>query len=433
MTLSGGYYNAGGGTSLQKAQGIKDSKDNWNNYLKAVGQGYEDADMRETIVEHAAEDYEWLAGEVGVNFQEVQEIGNEEAMKEYATPAARSHLTVEKSGYGLSKPLYNKAKAVGTKFIFNITAENLITDEKNNVVGVHTNKGNYKAQSIVIATAGFSRNKEMLKSFAPDFAVGESYGSIRQMGDGITMGAEIGAKLKDMWMPIANSIGTQSGDNVCIGPLCTAWTKPYIWVGTDAKRHFREDMYFEYASKKIADLDHGFVWLIFDEGMANEMPAAFSAPAPSPHLKREVEDGYFKKADTIAELAEQINLNPNVLEKTIAKWNNDVNNGQDTEFGRQKDLTAFKAPYYAAKLAPSTPDMAGGLCINTKAEVLDNFDRKISNLFAAGSTTGGWRGMTYPGCGMGITNAIVFGRIAGESAAKNAQVKTDTNSGASQN
>ena len=77
--------------------------------------------------------------------------------------------------------------------------------------------------------------------------------------------------------------------------------------------------------------------------------------------------------------------------------------------------------------------MAGGLCINTKAEVLDNFDRKISNLFAAGSTTGGWRGMTYPGCGMGITNAIVFGRIAGESAAKNAQVKTDTNSGASQN
>ncbi|MBC6342230.1 FAD-dependent oxidoreductase [Lactobacillus kimbladii] len=432
MTLSGGYYNAGGGTSLQKAQGIADTKENWNNYLKAVGQGYEDAGMRETIVEHGAEDYEWLAGEVGVNFQEVQEIGNEEAMKDYATPAARSHLTVEKSGYGLSKPLYNKAKEVGTKFIFNITAENLITDENNNVVGVHTNKGNYKAQSVVIATAGFSRNKEMLKSFAPDFAVGESYGSIRQMGDGITMGAEIGAKLKDMWMPIANSIGTQSGDNVCIGPLCTAWTKPYIWVGTDARRHFREDMYFEYASKKIASLDQGYVWLIFDEGMANEMPAAFSAPAPSPHLKREVEDGYFKKADTIQELAQQINLNPEVLEQTIKKWNNDVTKGEDTEFDRQKDLTAFKAPFYAAKLAPSTPDMAGGLAINTKAEVLDNFDHKINNLYAAGGTTGGWRGMTYPGCGMGITNAVVFGKIAGESAATNVKVEADTSSAVSQ-
>lgn len=114
MTLSGGYYNAGGGTNLQKTQGIKDTKENWNNYLKAVGQGYEDADMREEIVEHGAEDYEWLANDVGVNFQEVQQIGNEEAMKEYAVPAARSHLTVEKSGYGLSQPLFNKAKKLGT-------------------------------------------------------------------------------------------------------------------------------------------------------------------------------------------------------------------------------------------------------------------------------------------------------------------------------
>ncbi|MCT6807249.1 MAG: FAD-binding protein, partial [Bombilactobacillus sp.] len=87
---------------------------------------------------------------------------------------------------------------------------------------------------------------------------------------------------------------------------------------------------------------------------------------------------------------------------------------------------------YAAKLAPSTPDMAGGLSINRRAEVLDNQDRPIANLYAAGSTTGGWRGMTYPGCGMGITNAIVFGRIAGVSAANNATKKVDASSGASQ-
>ncbi|MBA1394462.1 FAD-binding protein, partial [Lactobacillus sp. XV13L] len=188
MTLSGGYYNAGGGTSLQEAQGVADSKANWNNYLKAVGQGYEDPDMRMTIVEHGAEDYEWLANDVGVHFEEVQQIGNEDAMKKYAVPAARSHLTVEKSGYGLSKPLFNKAKEVGVKFIFNITAENLITDRQNRVIGVHTNKGNYRGKGVIVATAGFSRNKEMLKNFAPDFAVGKSYGSIRQMGDGITMG-----------------------------------------------------------------------------------------------------------------------------------------------------------------------------------------------------------------------------------------------------
>lgn len=435
-TLSGGYYNAGGGTSLQKSQGIDDTKENWNNYLKAVGQGYEDPDMREAMVEYGAEDYEWLANDVGVKFEEVQEIGNEEAMKDYAKPAARSHVTVEKSGYGITTPLFKKAKEVGTKFIFNITAENLITDKNSRVIGVHTNKGNFRGKSVIVATAGFSRNKEMLKSFAPDFAVGESYGSIRQMGDGITMGAQIGAKLRDMWMPIATWVAIKSGNNVSIGPLCPlcpSWTDPYIWVGTDAKRHLSEDTYFEFAAKEIATLDQGFVWIIFDQGIVDKMPTAFSAPAPSPHLKREIEDGYIKKADSIEDLAKQTNLNSATLTETINKWNADVEKGRDTEFGRKVDLTELKKPLYAAKMAPATPDMAGGLTINKKTEVLDNQNNPIVNLYAAGSTTGGWRGMTYPGCGMGITNAIVFGRIAGERAAKNAQVKTDTSSGASQN
>lgn len=430
-TLSGGYYNAGGGTSLQKAQGIKDTKENWDNYLKAVGQGYEDPDMREAMVEHGVEDYEWLANDVGVHFEEVQEIGNEEAMKDYAKPAARSHVTVEKSGYGITTPLFKKAKEVGTRFIFNITAENLITDKSNRVIGVHTNKGNFRGKSIIVATAGFSRNKEMLKSFAPDFAVGESYGSIRQMGDGITMGAQIGAKLRDMWMPIATWVAIKSGNNVSVGPLCPSWTDPYIWVGTDAKRHLSEDTYFEFAAKKIATLDQGFVWIIFDQGIVDKMPTAFSAPAPSPHLKREIEDGYIKKAETIEELAKQTNLDPDTLKETINKWNADVEKGKDTEFGRKVDLTKLKRPLYAAKMAPATPDMAGGLTINKKTEVLDNQNNPIVNLYAAGSTTGGWRGMIYPGCGIGITNAIIFGRIAGESAANNAQVTIDASSGAS--
>ncbi len=432
MTLSGGYYNAGGGTSLQRKQGIEDTKENWNNYLKAVGKGYENDMMRDTIVEHGVEDYEWLANDVGVHFLEVQMIGNEMAMKQYATPAARSHLTVEKSGVGLSRPLFKKADEVGTKFIFNITAQNLITDKTNRVIGVHTNKGNFRGKNVIVATAGYSRNKSLLKNFAPDFSVGESYGSIRQNGDGIIMGAEVGAKLSDMWMPIASSIGTQSGDNVCIGPICAAWKNPYIWVGEDGKRHFREDMYFEDGSKHIANLPGGYVWLVFDQRMADEDPGAFSAPAASPHLIREVEDGYFKKADTIEDLAKQTNLDPDVLTDTINKWNTESASGKDSEFGRENVLGALKAPFYAAKMAPSTPDTAGGLTINSHTQVLDNRNEVIPGLYAAGSTTGGWRGMTYPGCGMGITNAIVFGRLAGAEAAKNDAVVSDANTGASE-
>jgi tricarballylate dehydrogenase len=62
---------------------------------------------------------------------------------------------------------------------------------------------------------------------------------------------------------------------------------------------------------------------------------------------------------------------------------------------------------------------------------LDTTDTVIPGLFAAGNATGGLFYNNYPG-GTGLTNAAVFGRIAGESAAefvgKNA-VETLLNSG----
>jgi tricarballylate dehydrogenase len=48
---------------------------------------------------------------------------------------------------------------------------------------------------------------------------------------------------------------------------------------------------------------------------------------------------------------------------------------------------------------------------------LDTTDTVIPGLFAAGNATGGLFYNNYPG-GTGLTNAAVFGRIAGESAAE---------------
>jgi len=59
----------------------------------------------------------------------------------------------------------------------------------------------------------------------------------------------------------------------------------------------------------------------------------------------------------------------------------------------------------------------GGVAITSDAEVLDTTDTVIPGLFAAGNATGGLFYNNYPG-GTGLTNAAVFGRIAGESAAE---------------
>ena len=59
----------------------------------------------------------------------------------------------------------------------------------------------------------------------------------------------------------------------------------------------------------------------------------------------------------------------------------------------------------------------GGVAITPDAEVLDTTDTVIPGLFAAGNSTGGLFYNNYPG-GTGLTNAAVFGRIAGENAAE---------------
>jgi len=58
----------------------------------------------------------------------------------------------------------------------------------------------------------------------------------------------------------------------------------------------------------------------------------------------------------------------------------------------------------------------GGVAITPDAEVLDTTDTVIPGLYAAGNSTGGLLYNNYPG-GTGLTNAAVFGKVAGERAA----------------
>jgi len=59
----------------------------------------------------------------------------------------------------------------------------------------------------------------------------------------------------------------------------------------------------------------------------------------------------------------------------------------------------------------------GGIRINTKAEVLDIEGESIKGLYAAGEVTGGIHGACRLGS-CAISECLVFGRIAGENAAR---------------
>jgi fumarate reductase flavoprotein subunit len=129
--------------------------------------------------------------------------------------------------------------------------------------------------------------------------------------------------------------------------------------------------------------------------------------------------GAVRSADTVERLAEEIGLPPEGLAATVARYNDDVDDGVDALYGKHprflRDLR--KPPFYATELRLAHLAVTGaGLRIDADARVLDCSSRPVPGLFASGECTGGILGDVYVGSGNSLTNGLVFGQVAAETA-----------------
>ena len=74
-------------------------------------------------------------------------------------------------------------------------------------------------------------------------------------------------------------------------------------------------------------------------------------------------------------------------------------------------------PYHAVKCVTSTTSFKGGLKINGKCQVLDNFGDPIPGLYAGGEVSGGLHTKTYL-LGVMTSGAMTQGIIGARSAVK---------------
>ncbi|MOA39269.1 Fumarate reductase flavoprotein subunit [compost metagenome] len=128
-------------------------------------------------------------------------------------------------------------------------------------------------------------------------------------------------------------------------------------------------------------------------------------------------------ANTLRELAEQVGIDGIALEQTAAVYNRDCANGCDSQFFKQAPayFPVQQAPFYAVEIRSAIIGLtAAGLDIDSQARVLDAHKRPIPGLYAAGEVLGCFQGERYGGGGLSIGNAVVFGRLAGIEAARDA-------------
>jgi flavocytochrome c len=136
-------------------------------------------------------------------------------------------------------------------------------------------------------------------------------------------------------------------------------------------------------------------------------------------FERCLKKGIVKSFDTLSGLAEHYRIPASPLEKTVERFNAQVETGVDEDFGKPiLDGAGMlkRSPFYAIRLWPKVHYTMGGALINAQAQVLNLAKEPIKGLYAAGEFTGGIHGACRLGS-CSITECLVFGRIAGGNAA----------------
>jgi len=137
------------------------------------------------------------------------------------------------------------------------------------------------------------------------------------------------------------------------------------------------------------------------------------------------------EADSIGEMATKLALDPTNLNQTVDLFNQATRPGQFDPAALDGCMTVGlkppksnwarpldTPPFYGYPLRPGITFTYLGLTVNEKAQVVMQDDRPAPNIFAAGEImAGNILGQGYM-AGFGMTIGTVFGRIAGEEAAR---------------
>ncbi|HEY6131947.1 MAG TPA: FAD-binding protein [Halioglobus sp.] len=169
-------------------------------------------------------------------------------------------------------------------------------------------------------------------------------------------------------------------------------------------------------------------WAVFDSQhiakymFANTMPGS---KKPAAWL----EGGYLKKADTLADLARQMQVDAAALQATVERFNTFVANNRDEDFHRGEraydrwlgDFThkpsetlgkIESGPFYAAEVYPGDVGTYGGVVTDANARVLREDGSVIAGLYATGVSTASVMGRKYPGAGSSVGPSFVWGYVA---------------------
>lgn len=285
------------------------------------------------------------------------------------------------------------------------------TGETGNTVTVKANKG------VVCAMGGFARNVELRQAFNIQWAdLGESIPSTNHpgaTGDAIKMLMKIGADFVQMGnlqlLPLGDpETGSLSG-------AIEHGVETRIFVNAEGNRFVNEGGRRDEMTHALFAQTGAYLWVIMD---SDTYPTGQEKNNFNETIDSLVEAGRAFRGETLEELCEKIDIPVENLKAALDDYNKHCETKEADAFGRTLYGTPIdNGPFYAGKRVPTMHHTMGGVHINAKTQVINELGQPIPGLYAAGEVTGGIHGSNRLG-GNALTDILVFGRIAGEEAAK---------------
>ena len=364
---------------------------------------------------------------------------------------------------------------MGGSYMLETEAYDLIYDEATNqVTGVlarSTADGTeyvINAKAVVLATGGYAGSAEMEETYLsneyyPLKGAWKQFGMQQNDGKMIQAAIDDGAGTYNISVPPMVHVGGVDGflsgyEAVPIeGQISSSTGRPAVWsvadiplnmaissntlaVGADGKRFTSETalsmfnpwisgphFYSIWGNEQIQDLiANGFDEVPYGPstnylGYGSSIPAGVPLPETEEILQAAIDAGYVYKADTIAELAEKMGFDPEVLEATVEEYNSYCATGVDEAFGKDAQYLAAVegGPYYGIVGSSYCYSTCGGLDINTDFQVLlADGETPMDGLYAVGTDSMGVlfseakAYVTYGGAAQGW--AYTSGRLAGQ-------------------
>ncbi|WP_027626522.1 flavocytochrome c [Clostridium lundense] len=400
LRATGGINAAG--TKFQKEKNIKDTVEKFYEDTMKGGYYKNNPELVKVLTSQAASAVEWLS-DLGADLTDVGRLAGASNDRAHR-PAGGGEV-----GSNIVKTLKKAAKDRKIDIRLNNKAVEILKDDKGNIKGVKALNEEGKeytidTKSVIIATGGFGASEEKVVKYNPNL---KGFGTTNHpgaTGDGIDMAVKLGAELTQM-----DQIQTHPTVVPKTGMMITEAVRGNgaILVNGEGSRFINELATRDVVSKAILDQKGKTAYLLFDDNVRKSLKAIES------YINMEL----VVQGNSVEDLAKKINVNPEILKKTVNNYNGFVKNKKDVQFNRGDMPRSFgNGKYYAIEIAPAVHYTMGGIKINKNAEVLDKSGQVIKGLYAAGEVTGGVQGGNRLG-GNSLADIVVFGRIAGKNAA----------------